>query len=596
MKFLILLIVTMSLYGATPSKETCYTVQLLSKSSTEKNKKSFENSNYPKSCRIMEIGKSLTIRCGCVEKKQEARKILKDVQPQYKQAIVMTTYSYRFKDNVEKKKPIKIIKPIKKIEKPIKIKKEIVQKKEKKVKKIKKIINNEELNSSKVITSSFDEDKVIIIEHTEEKKVKKIKVLKKRKKKKRKKIKIKKEKKVKKERIKKEKSKKIKKIKYVKKRAKRHFYDKYINLLESKKGYSQFDYKYRFGAQFSYDMAYVNEADISYDEDDWRRIRAFHKGSFFDETLFYEIEYSFLGEGAYKDVLIGYENNFNSINTEYRVKIGNIKIPFSLETYTSSKYTMFMERSLNDAFSMGRKLGGELLLSTKLGDSKINLFLATFTNSINEKIDSEVNMPGYATRLTYAYKINKNHLLSLGGAFLYQDIKEENIKFKQGAESKFILNKYVATKVKNIYNTKKTNMEFLYINNKFSIQSEYSKIVVDSQKDIYSFDAYYIQGSYFLLGNGRKYKFNSSTLGNVKPLRGGALEVAFRYDYINLSDDGKTGLKPENGGTQIDYTYGLNWYLSKEFKVTLNYIVAQPDSEDYDGLYQVVQARALFAF
>ena len=564
MKFLILLIVTMSLYGATPSKETCYTVQLLSKSSTEKNKKSFENSNYPKSCRIMEIGKSLTVRCGCVEKKQEARKILKDVQPQYKQAIVITTYSYRFKDNVEKKKPIKIIKPIKKIEKPIEIKKEIAEKKEKKVKKVKKI--------------------------------KKIKVLKKEKKKKRKKIKIKKEKKVKKERIKKEKSKKIKKIKYVKKRAKRHFYDKYINLLESKKGYSQFDYKYRFGAQFSYDMAYVNEADISYDEDDWRRIRAFHKGSFFDKTLFYEIEYSFLGEGAYKDILIGYENNFNSINTEYRVKIGNIKIPFSLETYTSSKYTMFMERSLNDAFSMGRKLGGELLLSTKLGDSKINLFLATFTNSINEKIDSEVNMPGYATRLTYAYKINKNHLLSLGGAFLYQDIKEENIKFKQGAESKFILNKYVATKVKNIYNTKKTNMEFLYINNKFSIQSEYSKIVVDSQKDIYSFDAYYIQGSYFLLGNGRKYKFNSSTLGNVKPLRGGALEVAFRYDYINLSDDGKTGLKPENGGTQIDYTYGLNWYLSKEFKVTLNYIVAQPDSEDYDGLYQVVQARALFAF
>jgi len=124
----------------------------------------------------MEIGKSLTVRCGCVEKKQEARKILKDVQPQYKQAIVITTYSYRFKDNVEKKKPIKIIKPIKKIEKPIEIKKEIVKKK---VKKIKKIINNEELNSSKIITSSFDEDKVIIIEHSEEKKVKKVKKVKK---------------------------------------------------------------------------------------------------------------------------------------------------------------------------------------------------------------------------------------------------------------------------------------------------------------------------------------------------------------------------------------------------------------------------------
>ena len=584
MKFLILLIVTMSLYGAIPSKETCYTVQLLSKSNTEKNKKSFEETLYPKNCKIMEIGHSLTVRCGCVDRKNKAREILKDIQSQYKEAIVMTTYSYRFKDT--KKEEIESIQ----IKKIVDIKKDKDIKKKKKILKKIKVINNEKLDSTEIIVTSFEDDEVTMIEHIKERKKNEKRTKKERKKN---------EKRMKKERKKNEKEinqKKLKKIKYVKKRGERHFYDKYINLLESKKGYGSFDYRYRFGAQFSYDMAYVNEADISYDEDDWRRVRAFHKGSFFDETLFYEIEYSFLGEGAYKDVLIGYENNFNSINTKYRVKIGNIKIPFSLETYTSSKYTMFMERSLNDAFSMGRKLGGELLLSTKLGDSRINLFLATFTNSINEKIDSEVNMPGYATRLTYAYKINENHLLSLGGAFLYQDIKEENIKFKQGAESKFILNKYVATKVKNIYNTKKTNMEFLYINNKLSIQSEYSKIVVDSQNDIYSFDAYYIQGSYFLLGNGRKYKFNSSTLGNVKPLKGGALEVAFRYDYINLSDDGKTGLKPENGGTQIDYTYGLNWYLSKEFKVTLNYIVAQPDSEDYDGLYQVVQARALFAF
>jgi len=47
----------------------------------------------------------------------------------------------------------------------------------------------------------------------------------------------------------------------------------------------------------------------------------------------------------------------------------------------------------------------------------------------------------------------------------------------------------------------------------------------------------------------------------------------------------------------LGYNYGLNWYVSDELKVMLNYVIAQPkDTDEYDGLLQIVQGRVLFAF
>jgi phosphate-selective porin OprO/OprP len=338
-------------------------------------------------------------------------------------------------------------------------------------------------------------------------------------------------------------------------------------------------------------MAYISEAESSYHATDWRRIRMYHKGSFFDEKLFYEGEYSFTGDGKYKDVYIGYQNSLKSLNTKYRVKLGNIKIPFSLEEYTSSKYITFMERSLNDAFGESRKLGGELLLSTHAGESYINLFGSLYSNSIDERMNDEVSMPGYSGRLTYAYEFGKNHLFSIGGAFMNQNVGGENIKYNQASESEWILEKYVSVKVKDVDSVEKNNLEALYINNKFSLQAEHVSTLVNALKENYVFNAYYVQGSYFLIGNGRRYKLDTSTFGKIKPNRDGALELAFRYSYLDLND------KDEHGGMQTDYNYGINWYVSDELRLMLNYIVAQPQGTDeYDGLLQILQARVLFAF
>lgn len=525
------------------ASESCYTIQLISKYNSKNNMQMLQKIDYPKACKIMEIGSAITVRCECIDEFKLAKGVLAKYKQDYKDAILSQTYKYRFQEHEEKVLEPQTI--------------PVVQNKEKTV--------LEPLNNKK----SEDINKTVV-----KKQVVAIKE---------KKAIAKEEKKVKK--------KKEKKKKYKKKRDARYPYTRSIDKLSNKEGIGKFDYRYSFGAQFSYDLSYINEADRYYLENDWRRVRVGHEGSFFDETLFYSLEYSFTGNDKYKDIYLGYTNSIEFLNTNYRVKYGNIKIPFSLERYSSSKNITFMERGLNDAFADGRKLGGELFLSTQLAKSRINLFAAAFSNSIDERIEDEINQPGYTTRATYAYKFDKRHLVSFGGAYMVQDMKGEDVKLNQSSESEFIDEKYVSVKIADVDTMIKNNIEFLYIYDNYSLQTEYTRVVTESLLEDYSFDGYYVQGSYFLRGKGRSYKTKESKFGKIKPNKDGAIELAFRYSHIDLND------KDEHGGTQTDYTYALNWYYSEELKFMFNYIVAQPKGTDeYDGRLQIVQARALFAF
>ncbi|MBU0719753.1 hypothetical protein KJ877_00265 [bacterium] len=553
MRLSLLFIFAISVYGL----ETCYSVQLLSRDTSGQNFESLSKSEYPKGCKLMEIEKSLTVRCGCFESFIASKQELSKLQSAYTKAAVVTTYKYRFEELLKKEESGQ------KEELPLKTQ-------------VEQTIQTVELQElppavQNVALQKFEEIEYPVQSIALAPKIGAADVEQVAKKKKKKK--------------------KKKKVKYIKKRDGDYFYDKYLQKLKSQKGSRDLDYKYKFGAQFSYDAAYIYEADHSYWDRDWRRIRVYHKGSFFDEDLFYEAEYSFTGDNKYKDIFIGYKDLIEPLDLSYRIKYGNIKIPFSLESYSSSKYITFMERALTDSFATGRKMGGEIVFSKEFEESRLNIFASAFSNSIDEQMNEEANRPGYSMRWTYAYKFAKNHLFSVGSALMYQDMKNTEIKFNQASESEFIREKYVSVKIQDVDIVRKKNIEVLYINNKYSLQSEYVKTYVDALKDSYAFQAYYLQGSYFIIGSSRKYKLSSSTLAQIKPNKDGALELALRYSHIDLND------KDERGGAQTDYNYGINWYINDELKLMFNYVVAEPKGTDeYDGRLQIVEARALFAF
>ena len=555
MKFLILSLFTLSLWA-----NSCYTVQITSAFNSTKNYETLKSRDYPQSCKLMEIGKTLTVRCGCHDKYKDAKETLSQLKNSYEKAYITTTYKSRFEPETAL-----IVEPVKLNDTTQPETNTTLLQESKPI----------PILTQEVIAPIIKEE--ITIDSSKRKPLEKVK------------SKTKKKSKVK-------KSKKSKK-RYRKKTEQKYSYTKYLDMLESKDSIGSYDYRYKFGAQLSYDLAHINEADTSYNVTDWRRIRVSHSGSFFNEKLFYELEYSFTGPNHYKDIYIGYKDKIKPLGLKYRVKFGNIKIPFSLEGYSSSKNITFMERALTDGYADNRKLGAELLLSKKIDKDTINLFTSVFSNSIDENLANELEKPGQAVRLTYAHKFQKQHLISIGGAFMNRDMKGEDVKFNQASESKFIQEKYVSVRIKDVNTLQKFNIESLYIYNNYSLQGEYTGVNLLALEDNYTFNAYYLQGSYFPIGIGRRYKTKSSTLGKIKPTKGGALELAFRYSYINLNDDGEKGIHPEYGGEQTDYTFGVNWYVNNEFKFMLNYIIAEPkDTDNYDGRLQILQLRTLFAF
>lgn len=361
--------------------------------------------------------------------------------------------------------------------------------------------------------------------------------------------------------------------------------------LSSKEGIGDWDYRYGFGANLTYDIAYIDTAyPGKYSDMGWRRVRLSHEGSFFDKDLFYEIEYSFLEGNHYKDLYVGYEGKIKDLKLKYRIKAGNIKPPFGLEGYSSSKYNTFMENSLLDPFYEDRKLGVELLLHRGKKDHQFNLFLAYLTNSIDEREVIDIDA-GFINRLygrfTYCYEIDKNHLLSTGFSFMNATMNDASIRYNQKAESDWIHDNYVSTRVKHIESITNFGLEALYIYKRLGLQAEYIQSTMHALND-YTFKGYYLQASYFLTKDKKRFNQNTSTIARIKTK--GALELAARYSYLNLND------KDELGGTQRDYNFGLNYYINNEFKAMINYVVAEPKSDRYDGRLQLIQGRLQYAF
>ena len=103
------------------------------------------------------------------------------------------------------------------------------------------------------------------------------------------------------------------------------------------------------------------------------------------------------------------------------------------------------------------------------------------------------------------------------------------------------------------------------------------------------FTGYYLQGSWVLTGESRRYNAATGSFQNPRPLvpfsgngGWGAWELAMRYSRMNLNfNEGLEGAAatPDSvrGGDQQVWTFGVNWFPNPNMKVMLNYLLIDVD-------------------
>jgi phosphate-selective porin OprO/OprP len=104
-----------------------------------------------------------------------------------------------------------------------------------------------------------------------------------------------------------------------------------------------------------------------------------------------------------------------------------------------------------------------------------------------------------------------------------------------------------------------------------------------------SFGGYYLQGSWLITGEQRRYNAASGSFQNPRPKSPfardggwGAFELAARFSHTDLNfNEGDLGTAPVagaiRGGEQDVLALGLNWYLNPNIKVLFNYLMIDVD-------------------
>lgn len=293
-----------------------------------------------------------------------------------------------------------------------------------------------------------------------------------------------------------------------------------------------------------------------------------------------EIDFDFSGSATeIKDAYIKYTND----SRDFNIKAGHFREGFSMETTTTSRYLTFMERSLASKFAPSRHLGFQvnymkdkyLLVGGVHFNTQGDFEEVEFSQDANKDDGTD---EGYSLtgRIVFRPIIDNEKVIHIGAAASYRTPKTHlevpnSYRFSTRSISNVNRKKYLDTDdILNVDSNTLWNIELAGAYKNIMVQSEYINNDINRLEDLsgVNLNGFYAQVGY-LLGDG-KYRYNKNEGEFTQPYRGenkGELEVAFRYDFLDLNDD-VAGIY---GGSADGYTLGLNYYFNSNVKLMLNY-------------------------
>ncbi len=347
-------------------------------------------------------------------------------------------------------------------------------------------------------------------------------------------------------------------------------------------------YKIKMGGRIMTDFAWFDADDTLPEFEngaEFRRARLYVAGTIYDRVIF-KAQYDFAGGDAdFKDVYMGLKK-VPGVGT---IKVGHFKEPYSLEELTSSKYITFMERSISNV-APGRNTGlglNNTFTKEKRGTWAAGIFYdaGAYGDSTDE---NSYNVTGRMTGLPW-YDDKGTKLLHLGLSYSHQFRDEGTARYRQRPEAhlgEYLINtdSITADAVDLI------TPEIALVVGPFSAQSEYTQIMVDrpdGSEDV-EFNSYYVEGSYFITGEHRKYKKSAGAFSRVSPKKNfgkdggaGAWQLALRYSHANYNDEDIVG------GELSDISAGVNWHLNPNTRIMANYVNGDLKDVGKVNLYQM---------
>ncbi len=259
--------------------------------------------------------------------------------------------------------------------------------------------------------------------------------------------------------------------------------------------------------------------------------------------------------------------------------VGNQDGSQSLSASTGSLSQLFMEAPLPvEAFGLDKRIG----ISYDRFRHQSGIHLLIFGRDLN----SDAKHQGVVGRVYFNPHRSRSGIWHIGASIMLENISDVT-RLSSRPESHVTDIRLVDTgDFEDVKSDRRLGIELAGATGSFTTRMEV--LLNDWKRDDGSrnrFRGAYIEGGYFFTGQPFRY-LNGKFVRPKLQGRVSALEIAYRFSWIDLNDDDVFGGEQRNAGL------ALNYYPRPNLRGQLNLIHVNSDSPDSDGL--LLQARLQF--
>lgn len=330
------------------------------------------------------------------------------------------------------------------------------------------------------------------------------------------------------------------------------------------------DLELTLGGRLHLDTVSIESDAISFvDDTDVRRFRL-------DATLDIGKDWRIKVDGDVGGISPGLYNawvEYRGFN-DVKLRVGNFIAPFNGENMMSSNNMKFIERALPSELAPSFLLGASVAYE---GDNW-SITGGYFTNPIeDEELTNRDDGKSLIVRGVFAPIEKRREVLHLAAAVERRELDSgATSRVRGGPEFALTSGALVDTgALVGVQSYTNINLEVAYMNGPVVLKAQRISRMNDAPGLLDpEFSGVSIEGAWVVTGERQRYSVGGGTFGEVRLDKDnmlGAWEVVARYSTLDLADGGIAG------GEQNNFTVGVNWYATRNIRVSANYVDAKAE-------------------